>query len=320
MGEIAISGISIKDFDSQKLYIQRVTNELVSKILCNKLLKVCYFESVSEDDSFSTEGIIVSYGNEVFIIDEGSGYIMKYYPNSRDPLSMYKLSKFNWPSDNIKASRVGLVSDYLMDWFGLETHNYLENPKACMDIIEELSHILKIRYLFSNQDFRLNSEDVEGSGFQDWLIKQPEYLELSCFMNEDWYDNSNITTAPTKADLSKLEKQLDGDNNQNDDTVSGSSEDTIRVYKEFDLGSNDWELDYIFSFKYNSGAYLMKLKTSVLGKIECFLMVLHGTQWVNVQLNDLMLDIRSDCKKDKKVIIETYKKEIINFIDFFEVV
>ena len=48
-------------------------------------------------------------------------------------------------------------------------------------------------------------------------------------------------------------------------------------------------------------------------------MVLHGTQWEEVQLNDLMLDIKFDCKKSKEALIETYKQEIMNFIYFFEV-
>lgn len=347
MDDILASEIGIVDFRSMKIHAPRMTNELCNKWLGNRLLKIYYFEVVACDASFETEGTIIIFDDQIYIIDNAFGYIMSYIPSGDTIKEAYIISRFNWPSDNGKAARAGLVSDYLSDWFGLETGVYFENPKACTDPLEGVSHILKIKYLFFYPDFRLNDEDINGSGFHDWLIKQPEYSASVKCTNPDWYDNQNPVTisGELKVDLSEIEAVLKHDqvDNQvetsqvyyggNSDEfkefaadiplcvdASGSSEDTVRVYKEFDLGNSDWELDYVYSFRYNSGAYLMKLKTTVLGKIECYLMVLHGTQWEGVQLNDLMLDIKSDCKKGKEALIETYKKEIMKFIDFFEVV
>lgn len=351
MDDILASEVGIVDFRSMKIHAPRMTNELVDKLIGNCLrLQIYYFEAVSSDGLFEAEGTIIRFNEEIYIIDDAFGYIMKYIPSSNDIKHAYKISKFNWPSDNVKASRAGLVSDFLLDWFGLDTQDYLENPKTYTNIELEVSHILKIKYLFDNPDFRLNDK-VDKIIFDEWLQKQPEYQMVLKASNKEWYDNSKPVTisGELKVDLTELETILKEEHvpDQIVDQVetakiyyggnsdefkefatdiplcvdaSGSSEDTVRVYKEFDLGNSDWELDYVYSFRYNSGAYLMKLKTTVLGKIECYLMVLHGTQWEGVQLNDLMLDIRSDCKKGKAALIETYKKEIMKFIDFFEVV
>lgn len=321
MKMLTTSKIKIKDFNSDKLYSQRATNELIYKILGHKNFKISYFET-SDSEVYQTEGMIVEYGDEVFIIDDGYGYISKYLPSEDNQDKAYILSRFNWPGDNVRGSRCGLISDYLLTGFNLNSSEYFENPKNYQN--EEFYHIMKLRYLFSNSDYRLN-DDILEEQFQEWVIKQPEYKIILEEPNKEWYGET--TNEELKVDLSEIEKNLEDENNRFKEfakdiplvDASGSSEDTVRVYKEFDLGSNDWELDYIYSFRYGQGSYLMKLKTTVLGKIECFLMVLHGTQWEGVQLNDLMLDVKSDCKKGKEALIETYKKEIMNFIDFFEV-
>lgn len=321
MKMLTTSKIKIKDFNSDKLYSQRATNELIYKILGHKNFKISYFET-SDSEVYQTEGMIVEYGDEVFIIDEGYGYISKYLPSEDNQDKAYILSRFNWPGDNVRGSRCGLISDYLLTGFNLNSSEYFENPKNYQN--EEFYHIMKLRYLFSNSDYRLN-DDILEEQFQEWVIKQPEYKIILEEPNKEWYGET--ANEELKVDLSEIEKNLEDENNRFKEfakdiplvDASGSSEDTVRVYKEFDLGSNDWELDYIYSFRYGQGSYLMKLKTTVLGKIECFLMVLHGTQWEGVQLNDLMLDVKSDCKKGKEALIETYKKEIMNFIDFFEV-
>ena len=321
MKMLTTSKIKIKDFNSDKLYSQRATNELIYKILGHKNFKISYFET-SDSEVYQTEGMIVEYGDEVFIIDEGYGYISKYLPSEDNQDKAYILSRFNWPGDNVRGSRCGLISDYLLTGFNLNSSEYFENPKNYQN--EEFYHIMKLRFLFSNPDYRLN-DDISDDQFQECVIKQPELKIILEESNKEWYGET--ANEELKVDLSEIEKNLEDENNRfkefAKDTplvdASGSSEDTVRVYKEFDLGSNDWELDYIYSFRYGQGSYLMKLKTTVLGKIECFLMVLHGTQWEGVQLNDLMLDVKSDCKKGKEALIETYKKEIMNFIDFFEV-
>ena len=332
MKMLTTSKIKIKDFNSDKLYSQRATNELIYKILGHKNFKISYFET-SDSEVYQTEGMIVEYGDEVFIIDEGYGYISKYLPSEDNQDKAYILSRFNWPGDNVRGSRCGLISDYLLTGFNLNSSEYFENPKNYQN--EEFYHIMKLRYLFSNSDYRLN-DDILEEQFQEWVIKQPEYKIILEEPNKEWYGIPDGVTiiGDVEVDLSKIEKELEtaqiyhgGKNEESENfpkdipmmDASGSIKDTIRVYKEFDLGSNDWELDYIYSFRYGFGSYLMKLKTTVLGKIECFLMVLHGTQWEGVQLNDLMLDVKSDCKKGKEALIETYKKEIMNFIDFFEV-
>lgn len=321
---LTTSSIGIRNFESDKIYFQRTTNELLNKILGGKKFKISYFETIPIcDEEFITEGTIVEYGDEVYIVDEGYGYISKYIPLAEQESSAYKLSRFNWPGDNIRASRAGLVSDYLLTGFNINSSEYFENPKAYQNT--EFYHIMKLRFLFSNPDFRLN-DDIDEEQFQAWVIKQPEFKIIMEEPNKEWFGDKVMIIGEVKVDLSEIEKKLEADKFGEFAKdiplamdASGSSEDTVRVYKEFDLGSNDWELDYIYSFRYGFGSYLMKLKTGVLGKLECILMVLHGTQWVGVQLNDLMLDIKSDCKKDKAALIEIYKKEIMNFIDFFEV-
>ena len=318
------SAIGIKDFVSGKSYLQRTTNELINKILGNKKFKISYFETASNCDDYETEGMIVEYGEEVFIIDEGYGYISKYNTSTENPFHTYTLSRFNWPSDNARPARAGLVSDYLLTGFNINSSEYFENPKNYQN--EEFYHIMKLRFLFSNPDYRLN-DDISDEQFMEWSYKQPEFKLIVEEPNKEWFGDEVKISGELKVDLSEIEKQLEEDKHQHEFAkdipllvdASGSSEDSVRVYKEFDLGSNDWELDYVYSFRYRYGSYLMKLKTTVLGKIECCLMVLHGTQWEGVQLNDLMLDVKSDCKKGKEALIETYKKEIMNFIDFFEV-
>lgn len=317
------SAIGIKNFELDKIYLQRTTNELINKILGGKKFKISYFETVPNNEDYLTEGMIVEYGDEVFIIDERYGYISKYIPSLDNPYHTYILSRFNWPGDNIRASRAGLVSDYMLTGFSINTSEYFENPKNYQN--EEFYHIMKLRFLFANPDFRLN-DFVTDEQFLEWTSKQPEFKLIMEEPNKEWFGDSATITGEVKVDLSEIEKKLEDDNFREFAKdiplvvdASGSSEDTVRVYKEFDLGSNDWELDYIYSFRYGCGSYLMKLKTDTFGRIECILMVLHGTQWVNVQLNDLLLDVRSDSKKSKSVVIETYKKEIMNFIDFFEV-
>lgn len=320
---LTTSAIGIKNFELNKIYLQRTTNELINKILGGKKFKISYFETVPNNEDYLTEGMIVEYGDEVYIVDESYGYISKYMPSAEQESSAYKLSRFNWPGDNIRASRAGLVSDYMLTGFSINTSEYFENPKNYQN--EEFYHIMKLRFLFANPDFRLN-DFVTDEQFLEWTSKQPEFKIIMEEPNKEWFGDSTISAGEVKVDLSEIEKKLEDDKSREFAKdiplvvdASGSSEDTVRVYKEFDLGSNDWELDYIYSFRYGCGAYLMKLKTGVFGKVECILMVLHGTQWVGVQLNDLMLDIKSDCKKNKAALIETYKKEIMNFIDFFEV-
>lgn len=351
------SSIAIKNFYSDKLYLQCVTNELINKILGNKKLKISYFETCRIDSEFITEGMIVEYGEEVYIIDDGYGYISKYIPSLDNHDNAYILSRFNWPGDNIKASRAGLVSDYLLTGFNINTSEYLEDPKNSQNT--DFYHVMKLRFLFSNPDFRLNDEVTEEQ-FLDWTYKQPEFKIIVEEPNNEWFKDNPTSIEDTKVDLSRIEKQLEdidqvqtikdvtlnqvhytgskedldalakdniltlnGANPMEDIPlivdVSGSSEDTIRVFKEFDLGQNEWNIDYVYSFRYGIGSYLLKLKTDTFGRVECLLMVLRGTQWVNVQLNDLLLDVRSDSKKSKSVVIETYKKEIMKFIDFFEV-
>ena len=321
MKMLTTSKIKIKDFNSDKLYSQRATNELIYKILGHKNFKISYFET-SDSEVYQTEGMIVEYGDEVYIIDEGYGYISKYLPSEDNQDKAYILSRFNWPGDNVRGSRCGLISDYLLTGFNLNSSEYFENPKNYQN--EEFYHIMKLRFLFSNPDYRLN-DDISDDQFQEWVIKQPEYKIILEEPNKEWYGET--TNEESKVDLSEIEKNLEAENNRFNEfakdiplvDASGSSEDTVRVYKEFDLGSNDWELDYVYSFRYGQGSYLLKLRTGILGKIEIVFMVLHGTQWVGVQLDDLMLDVKSDCKKGKVVLIETYKNEIMNFIDFFEV-
>ena len=320
---LTTSAIGIKNFELDKIYLQRTTNELINKILGGKKFKISYFETVPNNEDYLTEGMIIEYGDEVYIVDESYGYISKYMPSAEQESSAYKLSRFNWPGDNIRASRAGLVSDYMLTGFSINTSEYFENPKNYQN--EEFYHIMKLRFLFANPDFRLN-DSITDEQFLEWTSKQPEFKIIMEEPNKEWFGNSITITEEVKVDLSEIEKKLEADKFREFAKdiplavdASGSSEDTVRVYKEFDLGSNDWELDYIYSFRYGCGSYLMKLKTGVFGKVECILMVLHGTQWVGVQLNDLMLDIKSDCKKDKAALIETYKKEIMNFIDFFEV-
>lgn len=341
---LVTSAIGIKDFVSGKSYLQRTTNELINKVLGGKKFKISYFETASNSDNYETEGMIVEFGEEVFIIDEGYGYISKYRDSATESIYHYILSKFNWPSDNARPARAGLVSDYLLTGFNINSSEYLENPKNYWNT--EFYHIMKLRFLFSDPDYRLN-DDINEEQFQEWVLKQPEAKMILEEPNKEWFGDKVNITGELKVNLSEIEKKLES--SIPDDLIdkletaqiyyggnseefrefakdiplmvdaSGSSEDNVIVYKEFDLGSNDWELDYVYSFKYRYGSYLMKLKTTVLGKIECCLMVLHGTQWEGVQLNDLMLDVKSDCKKSKEVLIETYKKEIMNFIDFFEV-
>ena len=320
---LTTSAIGIKDFSTGKLYLQRTTNELINKVLGGKRFKISYFETASNCDDYETEGMIIEFGDEVFIIDEGYGYISKYRYSATESSYSYILSRFNWPGDNVRASRAGLVSDYMLTGFSINTSDYFENPKNYQN--EEFYHIMKLRFLFANPDFRLN-DVVTDEQFLEWTSKQLEFKIIMEEPNKEWFGDSVAIAGEVKVDLSEIEKKLEDDNFREFAKdiplvvdASGSSEDTVRVYKEFDLGSNDWELDYIYSFRYGCGSYLMKLKTGVFGKVECILMVLHGTQWVDVQLNDLMLDIKSDCKKDKVALIETYKKEIMNFIDFFEV-
>lgn len=321
---LTTSAIGIKNFESNKIYLQRTTNELINKILGGKKFKISYFGTVSNNEDYLTEGMIVEYGDEVYIVDERYGYISKYVPTAEQESSVYKLSRFNWPGDNIRASRAGLVSDYMLTGFSINTSEYFENPKNYQN--EEFYHIMKLRFLFANPDFRLN-DFVTDEQFLEWTSKQPEFKLIMEEPNKEWFGDSATITGEVKVDLSEIEKKLEDDNFREFAKdiplvvdASGSSEDTVRVYKEFDLAANEWDIDYIYSFRYGLGSYLMKLKTTVLGKIECVLMVLHGTQWEDVQLNDLMLDIKSDCKKDKAALIETYKKEILNFIDFFEVI
>ena len=341
---LVTSAIGIKDFVSGKSCLQRTTNELINKILGGKKFKISYFETVSNVDDYETEGMIVEYGDEVFIIDEGYGYISKYITSTENQYHKYILSRFNWPGDNARPARAGLVSDYLLTGFNINSSEYLENPKNYWNT--EFYHIMKLRFLFSNPDFRLN-DNITEEQFYTWVLKQPEAKLILEEPNKEWFGDKVNITGELKVNLSEIEKKLEesvpddlidkletaqiyygGDSDEFREfakdiplivDASGSSEDNVRVYKEFDLGSNDWELDYIYSFRYGQGSYLMKLKTTVLGKIECYLMVLHGTQWEGVQLNDLMLDVKSDCKKSKEALIETYKKEIMNFIDFFEV-
>ena len=305
------SKIKIKDFNSDRLYPQRTTNELIYKILGHKNFKISYFETSNCDD-YQTEGIIVEYGDEVFVIDDSYGYISKYLPYEDDLDKAYILSNFNWPGDNVRGSRVGLVSDYLLTGFNINSEEYFENPKAYQNT--EFYHIMKFRFLFSEYDFRLN-DSVSFDEFLEWVHKQPEFEIISKESNNGSKNGPNDDITIIKG----LEDSIPYFYLSGTSDISGSNEDTVRVYKEFDLGSNDWELDYIYSFRYGQGSYLMKLKTTVLGKIECYLMVLHGTQWEEVQLNDLMLDIKFDCKKSKEALIETYKQEIMNFIYFFEV-
>lgn len=338
------SAIGIKNFELDKIYLQRTTNELINKILGGKKFKISYFETVPNCDDYLTEGTIIEYGDEVYIVDESYGYISKYVPSTGNTYPNYTLSRFNWPGDNIRASRAGLVSDYLLTGFSINTSEYFENPKNYQN--EEFYHIMKLRFLFANPDFRLN-DFVTDEQFLEWTSKQLEFKIIMEEPNKEWFGDNVSIAGEVKVDLSEIEKKLEspipddlsdkletaqvyygGDSDEFREfakdiplivDASGSSEDTVRVYKEFDLGANDWELDYIYSFRYGYGSYLLKLKTGVLGKVECILMVLHGTQWEGVQLNDLMLDIKSDCKKGKEALIETYKKEIMNFIDFFEV-
>ena len=316
---LATSAIGIKDFVSGKSYLQRTTNELINKILGGKKFKISYFETASNCDDYETEGMIVEYGDEIYIVDESYGYISKYNTSTENPFHTYTLSRFNWPSDNARPARAGLVSDYLLTGFEINSSEFLENPKNYQHT--EFYHIMKLRFLFSNPDYRLNDE-IMGDHFQEWALKQPEAKMILEEPNKEWFGDKVKISGELKVDLSELVNQLEEEFTKDIPlgvVASGSSEDTVRVYKEFDLGSNDWELDYIYSFRYGCGSYLMKLKTGAFGKVECILMVLHGTQWERVQLNDLMLDIKSDCKKDKAALIETYKKEIMNFIDFFEV-
>lgn len=339
------SSIGIKDFVSGKSYLQRTTNELINKILGGKRFNISYFETASNLDNYETEGMIVEYGDEVFIIDEGYGYIYKYKTSTENPYHIYILSKFNWPNDNARPARAGLVSDYLLTGFNINSSEYLENPKNYQN--EEFYHIMKIRFLFSNPDYRLN-DDITEEEFHNWTHIQPEFKLIIEEPNKEWFGDGVEIVGELKVDLSEIEKKLEesvpdtlsdkletaqmyfGSNSEEFKKfakdiplivdASGSSEDTVRVYKEFDLAANEWDIDYIYSFRYGLGSYLMKLKTTVLGRVECILMVLHGTQWENVQLNDLLLDVKSDCKKGKEALIETYKKEIMNFIDFFEVI
>lgn len=309
------SKIKIKDFNSDRLYPQRTTNELIYKILGHKNFKISYFETSNCDD-YQTEGIIVEYGDEVFVIDDSYGYISKYLPSEDNLDKAYILSRFNWPGDNVRGSRAGLVSDYLLTGFNINSEEYFENPKAYQNT--EFYHIMKFRFLFSNYDFRLN-DSVSFDEFLEWVHKQPEFEIISKEANNGSKNGSKNGPNDDITIIKGLEDSIPYFYLSGTSDISGSNEDTVRVYKEFDLGSNDWELDYIYSFRYGQGSYLMKLKTTVLGKIECYLMVLHGTQWEEVQLNDLMLDIKFDCKKSKEALIETYKQEIMNFIYFFEV-
>ncbi len=341
---LVTSAIGIKNSELDKIYLQRTTNELINKILGSKKFKISYFETAPNCDDYLTEGMIIEYGDEVYIVDESYGYISKYVPSTENTYPNYTLSRFNWPGDNVRASRAGLVSDYMLTGFSINTSEYFENPKNYQN--EEFYHIMKLRFLFANPDFRLN-DFVTDEQFLEWTSKQLEFKIIMEEPNKEWFGDKVNITGEVKVNLSEIEKKLEatipddlidkletaqiyyGGNSEEfrefakdiplGGVVSNSSEDTVRVYKEFDLGSNDWELDYIYSFKYGCGSYLMKLKTDTFGRIECILMVLHGTQWVNVQLNDLLLDVRSDSKKSKSVVIETYKKEIMNFIDFFEV-
>ena len=316
---LATSAIGIKNFELDKIYLQRTTNELINKILGGKKFKISYFETVPNCEDYLTEGMIVEYGDEVFIIDEGYGYISKYLPSEGTSDGAYILSRFNWPSDNVRGSRCGLVSDYLLTGFNINSSEYFENPKNSQN--EEFYHIMKLRYLFSNPDYRLN-DDMSAYQFQELVLKQPEAKMIIEEPNKEWFGDKVNITGELKVDLSEIVNQLEEDFTKDIPLgvdASGSSGDAVRVYKEFDLGSNDWELDYVYSFRYGNGSYLLKLRTGILGKIEIVFMVLHGTQWVVVQLDDLMLDVKSDSKKGKVVLIETYKKEIMNFIDFFEV-
>ena len=316
---LATSAIGIKNFELDKIYLQRTTNELINKILGGKKFKISYFETVPNCEDYLTEGMIVEYGDEVFIIDEGYGYISKYVPSIENTYPNYTLSRFNWPGDNARPARAGLVSDYLLTEFNINSSEYFENPKIYWNT--EFYHIMKLRFLFSNPDYRLNDE-INEDQFQEWVLKQPEAKMIIEEPNKEWFGDKVNITGELKVDLSEIVNQLEEDFTKDIPLgvdASGSSEDAVRVYKEFDLGSNDWELDYVYSFRYGNGSYLLKLRTGILGKIEIVFMVLHGTQWVVVQLDDLMLDVKSDSKKGKVVLIETYKKEIMNFIDFFEV-
>ena len=316
---LATSAIGIKNFELDKIYLQRTTNELINKILGGKKFKISYFETVPNCEDYLTEGMIVEYGDEVFIIDEGYGYISKYVPSIENTYPNYTLSRFNWPGDNARPARAGLVSDYLLTGFNINSSEFFEDPKNNQNT--EFYHIMKLRFLFSNPDFRLN-DDIMEEQFQEWVLKQPEAKMILEEPNKEWFGDKVNITGELKVDLSEIVNQLEEDFTKDIPLgvdASGSSEDAVRVYKEFDLGSNDWELDYVYSFRYGNGSYLLKLRTGILGKIEIVFMVLHGTQWVVVQLDDLMLDVKSDSKKGKVVLIETYKKEIMNFIDFFEV-
>ena len=354
------AGLLIPHMGTNTFYAQTLTNELTRKAVFGSMLAVSYFEVIPVgEDTFKTEGIIIEYGNEVYLIDEGDGYITRLRNTDKIDFESYIISKFNYPGDNSKPARAGLVYDYLSEGFGLNTYEYLENPKWFSDQKASFLHIMKIRYLFSFPDFRFD-EDIDPAQFEEWSRSQPEYFYFEA--NKEWYSEDK------KVDLTLLENEIvttqESDNveawevdhilkgikptepvitNENAENAqmyfgsnseefkkfakdipmmdaSGSSEDTVRVYKEFDLAATEWDIDYVYSFRYGLGSYLMKLKTTVLGRVECLLMVLHGTQWENVQLNDLLLDIKSDCKKDKAALIETYKKEIMNFIDFFEVI
>ena len=152
------SGLLIPNMETDNMfYAQSMTNELTRKAVFGSMLTVSYFEVIPVgDDTFKTEGIIIEYGNEVYVIDEGNGYIMRLRNTHKIDIESYIISKFNYPGDNIKAARAGLVYDYLSEGFGLNTYEYLENPKLFSDQKATFKHLMKIRYLFSFPDFRFD--------------------------------------------------------------------------------------------------------------------------------------------------------------------
>lgn len=301
---------SYGNFDNKDMELPSVLNCVLPKVKIYGVdLITYYFEVLNESqDPWTADGMIVVFGNKVFIIDEENGFVWKKSlvsesaENPNEWVEFVNLSGFNYPGDNKDAAtRVGILNDYMQDAFGINTDVFLEQEKDATNIDYFVRHIAKLFVLFTD-DFRFNHE--EEFDFEGYAITFLAYLTKE---NEEDFKNFKKGLSMTNGNEVTV---VDGDVKQPNPKV--------KVFRELDFSTKEDKYHKVFCFDYDGQKFMFKFITENRREPEFLFMTFKRNEWIKIHLDILEDEIKQiDPLLTKEQNIDTMKDKVYEAIEFF---
>lgn len=301
---------SYGNFDNKDMELPSVLNCVLPKVKIYGVdLSTYYFEVLNESqDPWTADGMIVVFGNKVFIIDEENGFVWKKSlvsesaENPNEWVEFVNLSGFNYPGDNKDAAtRVGILNDYMQDAFGINTDVFLEQEKDATNIDYFVRHIAKLFVLFTD-DFRFNHE--EEFDFENYAITFLAYLTKE---NEEDFKNFKKGLSMTNGNEVTV---VDGDVKQPNPKV--------KVFRELDFSTKEDKYHNVFCFDYDGQKFMFKFITENRREPEFLFMTFKRNEWIKIHLDILEDEIKQiDPLLTKEQNIVVMKDKVYEAIEFF---